>query len=202
MDLLPPVPIMKKLLPNCLVCLLLIVFNQVSHAQRPQIPWMQLSATSLTDHQGNLTHLKPAKFSVFILLSPECPLSRNYVSVINKLAQQYQAACYGIVPGATYSTTDITKFVKDYKPLFPILVDKRKKLTKVLKGSTTPECILVNQEGRVLYRGLIDNWAYSLGKQRKVITEKYLEDALSHAQSGTAILISQTKPVGCLINDL
>jgi len=198
----PPLPIMNKLLTTCLACLLLLLSEQTSYAQQARVPWTRLSSVRLTDHQGHSTHLNPSKLNVFILLSPECPLSRNYITVVNKLVKQSQVAFYGIVPGAAYSTAELSKFIKDYSPIFPVLIDSSKKLTKGLNGSITPECILIDQQGQVLYSGLIDNWAYSLGKQRKVVTERYLEDALSRARSGQMIQVSRTKPVGCLINDL
>lgn len=193
---------MNKYLLACLVCLHLILLQDIAHAQEVRIPWTRLSAVSLIDDQGHPTQIKPSKLNVFILLSPECPLSRNYVTVINKLVKQGHASFYGIVPGSAYSTKELSKFINDYKPGFPVLVDRTKKLTKGLNGTITPECFLVDQKGQVLYSGLIDNWAYSLGKQRKIVTEKYLEVALLKAHNGNVIQLSRTKPVGCMINDL
>lgn len=194
--------IMNKLLLACLLALPLLLSGQMSHAQKTRVPWARLSSVTLTDYQGHSTTIKPAKLNVFILLSPECPLSRNYITVINKLAKQTEVRFYGVVPGAAYSTADLSKFKKDYKPIFPVLIDSSKRLTTGLNGTITPECVLIDQHGQILYRGLIDNWAYSLGQQRKVITEKYLEEALMQARSGQTIQVNRTKPVGCLINDL
>ena len=194
--------IMNKLLLACLLALPLLLSGQMSHAQKPRVPWARLSSVTLTDYQGHSTTIKPAKLNVFVLLSPECPLSRNYITVINKLAKQTEVRFYGVVPGAAYSTADLSKFIKDYKPIFPVLIDSSKRLTTGLNGTITPECVLIDQHGQILYRGLIDNWAYSLGQQRKVITEKYLEEALMQARSGQTIQVNRTKPVGCLINDL
>jgi hypothetical protein len=193
---------MKKYRFYYLACLMLISLSQITFAQNTQMQWTQLSSVGLYDLGGKITHIKPSKLTVFVLLSPECPLSRNYVTVLNKLVAQNQAAFYGIIPGGAYSVADVAKFSKDYKANFPVFIDKSSKLTKSLHGSTTPECILTNENGHVIYRGLIDNWAYSLGKQRKVVTEKYLEVALTQTHAGKPVVVEHTKPVGCLINDI
>ena len=193
---------MNKYLLACVVCLQVLLLQHIACAQEIRIPWTRLAAVRLMDDQGHSTQIKPAKLNVFVLLSPECPLSRNYITVINKLVKQGHASFYGIVPGTAYSTADISKFTNDYKPNFPVLVDGSKKFTKGLNGTTTPECFLIDQKGQVLYSGLIDNWAYSLGKQRKVVTEKYLEEALLKARTDQVIRVSRTKPVGCLVNNL
>lgn len=193
---------MKNILRSTLILLLVIIRPSIGFSQEPRVPWMQLSAYSLVDSAGKTIHIKPSKLTVFVLLSPECPLSKNYIPVLNKLVKKNHAAFYGIIPGNAYSAKEVAAFSKEFKADFSIFIDKSKKLTTTLRGTTTPECILVNEDGTIHYRGLIDNWAYSLGKQRKVVTERYLEDALSRIHAGKPILVSTTKPVGCLINDM
>jgi hypothetical protein len=51
----------------------------------------------------------------------------------------------------------------------------------------------------VIYQGRIDNWAYELGKKRKVITEYNLKDALTSVLLNKPISVSKTKAVGCYI---
>lgn len=143
---------------------------------------------------------KPA---VLIFLSPDCPLSKNYAPVLNSLAKKHpRVKFYGIFPGKSYSSEEIIAYGKDYDLVFPLLSDPLKQLSGYLKAKVTPEVILINPQGVVLYTGLIDNWAVSLGKQRRVITHHYLEDALTGFETGKEIAVRHTEPVGCLINDI
>jgi peroxiredoxin len=143
------------------------------------------------------------KPSIFIFLSPECPLCKNYSSTLNTLYQQFKdnIAFYGIIPGDAYSSKEIKAFSSNYKISFPLLIDSNKILSNYLQASITPQVILLNQKQHLLYKGAIDNWAVSLGKQRVKPTRFYLKDAIEESLQNELITIKRTQAVGCKIND-
>lgn len=145
--------------------------------------------------------LKDAPLSLFIFLSPECPLCQNYSPVLNRLQKQYtgKVRAYGIIPGKSYDAATIKTFREKYKIAFPLLTDASFKLAHYLQASITPEVVLLNAQGGLVYRGAIDDWLKDLGKMKTKITTHYLEDAIS-GYPGQAN-IKRTKAVGCLIND-
>jgi thiol-disulfide isomerase/thioredoxin len=152
------------------------------------------------DQPFSLSLAKPA---VFVFLSPECPLSKNYAPVLNSLVKKHPGlSFYGIFPGKAYSAAEIKEFEKEYSISFRLLSDPIMQLTQHFKAKVTPEVFLLNQAGHVLYSGLIDNWAVSLGKKRQVVTHHYLNDAITRFESGKEITVTHTDPVGCLINDI
>ena len=162
------------------------------------ITGMELRTTGNKSVYLNLD--KPA---VLIFLSPDCPLSKNYAPVLTQLAKKHPGInFFGIFPGKSYSSEEISGYGKDYGLSFPLFSDPLKQLTGYLKAKVTPEVMLINPKGVILYTGLIDNWAVSLGKKRQVITNHYLEEAISSYESGRQITVSHTEPVGCLINDI
>ena len=59
---------------------------------------------------------------------------------------------------------------------------------------------MIDNEGNLIYRGMIDNWFYALGKYRKITTAYYLEDAINAYLKGEDVSIKQTEPIGCFIN--
>ena len=142
-------------------------------------------------------------FTVFVFLSPECPLCQNYSGVLNNLYKQYNShiQMYGIIPGKAYSNEEIKKFKQQYDIQFPLLIDYDKKLTSYLHAVVTPQVILLNNKYQLLYKGAIDNWVVSLGKQRVKTTQNFLHDALQQSLSNETVLIKRTKAVGCRIND-
>ncbi len=150
---------------------------------------------------NDVQHAKP--LTLFIFLSPECPLCQNYSTTLNKLCRQYAAnvQMYGIIPGKAYTIDDVKKFAHQYKISFPILIDANKKLTACLHASVTPQVILLNNKNVLLYKGAIDNWVQSLGRQRVNVTEFFLQDALQQSTSNKTVLVKRTKAVGCSIND-
>lgn len=147
--------------------------------------------------------LPSSSLYLFIFLSPECPLCKNYTPVLNQLEKQYDHAVkfIGIVPGKTYTAATIQKFAKKYKTEFAILIDPAKKLTNYLHASVTPEVILLDSQYQLLYQGAIDNRMKSLGVKRWQATENYLSDAVSQYLQHTSVTIKRVKATGCLIND-
>lgn len=142
-------------------------------------------------------------FTLFIFLSPDCPLCRNYSGTLDSLYNQYknQVQVYGIIPGKAYSNEEIKQFIHDYDIQFPLLADYDKKLTAYLHAVVTPQAILLDNKFQLLYKGAIDNWVQSLGKQRVKATQFFLSDALQQSISNQTVLVKRTKAVGCRIND-
>lgn len=140
---------------------------------------------------------------LFIFLSPECPLCKNYAPVLDSLQRRYNGSIrlIGIVPGKTYSTTVIKAYARKYKVHFPLLIDPEKKLTAYLHAAVTPEVILLTPQFELVYRGGIDNRVKQLGVKSWKATENYLSDALSQYLQHTAAAVKRTKPIGCRIND-
>ncbi|MEO5571105.1 MAG: redoxin domain-containing protein [Bacteroidia bacterium] len=158
---------------------------------------------STTDNsQYDFSSLKNNKASVFIFLASDCPLSQNYTLTLNKLQEQFKKnsiVFYGIIAGTNFNKKEVDDFVNKYKINFPVLLDSGFNLAAYFKASKTPEVFVVNPEQKILYKGAIDNWAADLGVHRTVITEHYLEDALTNIIQNNDVRIKETKAVGCFI---
>lgn len=176
------------------------------------LPWCfsftnadKLSAIPLLDLKGKkvyLNQINKHKATVLIYVSPECPLCQSYSLTINNLIETYapkQVAFYGIVPGLDYDVADILKYQRTYKSRLPLYRDTEKKTVQLIGATITPEVFVLNQAGALVYAGRIDNWAYELGKKRKVITEHNLRDALVSVLANRPVLVKKTKAVGCFI---
>jgi peroxiredoxin len=158
-------------------------------------------------HSLNNTKIEERKVrnnkpTVYIFLSPECPLCQSYSLTIRNLFEAYRVKgiqLIGIVPGSDYDAATIKQFMRKYNLPIPIYTDPSFAFTKHLKATITPEAFFVNPNGVVLYSGRIDNWAYELGKKRKVITEKDLQNALEAFTQQQPIKVTQTKAIGCYI---
>ena len=167
-----------------------------------------ISSYSLLDVNTEKTlHLDKAsdgkKLSLFVFLSPECPLCQNYSTLLNSLRSLYagQVDQYGVIPGAGYSTKEVRTFGQKYRITFPLLIDDSKKFTHYLQATITPEVILLGPKDELLYKGAIDNLLQDLGKRRLKATKNYLQDAIEASLHNKVVPVNQTKAVGCLIND-
>lgn len=150
----------------------------------------------------DLSELKKNKGSVLVFLSPECPICQKYTLTLNQIEKEFLARgikFYGIVTGVNFKTRDINRFANKYGITMPILLDPAYALTKSVAATVTPEVMLFNADGVLLYDGKVDNWYESIGSRRTVITEFYLKDALTGFLNGTEIKVKRTTPVGCFI---
>jgi peroxiredoxin len=166
--------------------------------------WAQQSF-ELKDLKENPVVLKETfsgKARVYIFLSPECPLCQSYSLTLRNLYDQYHQKgieMIGIIPGADFTTAQIIEYRIKYKIPFTLLKDEKFLIVRKYKGTTTPEVVVVNGAGMLMYQGRIDNWAYELGKKRNVITEHDLQNVLELIATNKPVKVTRTKPVGCFI---
>jgi len=139
---------------------------------------------------------------VFLFLSADCPLCRSYSVILNRLYRRFgaQAVFYGMIPGRADPDSSVLAFAQKYHLLFPLYRDGDFSVTKRLHASITPQAIVLDGQGRLIYSGLIDDQVTGLGMQRAQSNRHYLEDALSAQIAGQRPLTSRTTPIGCLIN--
>lgn len=142
------------------------------------------------------------KASVFVFISPECPLCQNYSKVLNELYEKYSLEniqFYGVAAGSTYSMDEVGSYRENYGILFPIIMDKEYQLAHLFGATKTPEVVVINKKKEIIYNGAIDNWAFALGKKRQVVTEHYLFDVLEAVVSNQQIKVAHTETIGCII---
>ena len=169
-----------------------------------------ISPDSISSHQlyavsGKQTSvsISSSPLTVLIFLSPECPLSKNYVPVLKKLQAEFEGTVQfiGIFPGKAYTNMELRKFRNSYDIKFELYKDPSFAISSLAHATTTPEVVLLSPQGNVLYQGAIDDWMISLGKMRTKPSIHYLRNAIDQSLSGQFVTIKKTKPVGCLIND-
>jgi thiol-disulfide isomerase/thioredoxin len=164
----------------------------------------KIRAIELSSVNNKPIHIQPSeKLALFIFLSPECPLCKSYSVVLNKLAEDYAAAVdfFGIIPGKAYSADEVRTYQEKYRINFNLMMDKNKKLSTLLAATITPEVVLLDPEGIIIYRGAIDDWVVDLGKKKLKPEKDYLRTSLQQYTTHMPVLVSQTSPKGCYINE-
>jgi peroxiredoxin len=139
---------------------------------------------------------------VLFFVTTDCPLSNGYVPEMNRIAHDYSArgfAFYGVQGDATATAADVRRHAKEFGYSFPYLFDPQESLAAFTGATTTPEAAVLSPDGRVLYRGRIDNRLVDFGKQRPKPTEFDLRDALNAILNGKAVPHPRTAALGCAI---
>ncbi|MEM8894955.1 MAG: redoxin domain-containing protein [Bacteroidota bacterium] len=165
-----------------------------------------LDAITLTNYDGfdfDLSSYRNKDLTVYIFLGHECPICQKYGHTLRTFHEEFQKKnidIIGIVPLRDVGIETIAEYVELYDFKFPVLSDRNRILTDVVKATVTPEIIMVDNKGDLIYRGMIDNWFYALGKYRRVTTEFYLQDAIEAYLSNQQVAVQKTDPIGCFIN--
>lgn len=138
----------------------------------------------------------------FIFLSTTCPIAKSYIPELNRITKGLPTGTelFGIISETGTTRQEAVKHFADYEAAFPILFDASHLLSSTLRPTHVPEAFVLDAAGEVVYRGAIDNAYESIGRRRVNVENHYLEEAIAAAATGRKPLVSQTKPVGCVLS--
>ncbi|MBL7814623.1 MAG: redoxin domain-containing protein [Saprospiraceae bacterium] len=188
------------------IILLLMPFA-ATVAQSPSFTRTKLK--NLENKTVKLSHFIEDKPIILVAYGSDCPICQKYVPILRGMSDTFSTITFIFV----FSKWDSLQAIKDFvnevgdkgalshsvtKNIY-FLWDKKNKLLKKLKATTTPEAFLFDRNKKQLYRGAIDNWFFALGKYRPQATEFYLKNALTQFLNNEKITVPQTHPIGCII---
>ena len=84
---------------------------------------------------------------------------------------------------------------KQHGITYPVLSDSDGKVGHAYGASTTPHMFVIDEQGKVIYRGAIDDDPYGKGKARN----NYVDAALSEIAQGKQVTTTTARPYGCSI---
>lgn len=194
--------------PFSILIIILFVINSVK-GQSSKDTFSEFNNTSsfvllnIEQHKSARVNINDKPLSLFVFLSPECPLCQNYTKTLNQLHEKFkqQVNIFGIVPGSAYTVKDVAAFKNKYNINFSLFIDDKQNLTHYLKATVTPQVVLLNNKGSLVYTGAIDDWVQALGKKRLRVSTHYVEDAIVQSLQPEIVKIRKTNPIGCKIND-
>lgn len=155
---------------------------------------------SLADTDGkqrSFNDLKGKNGALIVFMSAQCPVVKAYADRINALAKDYQAKGISVI-GMNSNATESLDYVKsnmtERSYSFPMLIDKGNVVADKFGATVTPEVYLFDKDGKLVYRGAIDN-----DRSGENITARPLQDAVDATLGGKAVAKTETKAFGCSI---
>ncbi len=155
----------------------------------------------LTDKPVSLGDFKAKKAVVVAFIGTECPITNAYMPRLAELAKAY--ADKGVQFLAVNSNCNdapprIAGHAKKYGLTFPVLRDAANVVADRFGAKRTPEAFVLDPDGRVVYRGRIDD-QYGVGYKRDAPTRRDLAEALDEVLAGKPVSRPVTDPAGCFI---
>jgi peroxiredoxin len=149
-----------------------------------------------------------AKGQIVVLewINPECPFVKAHYQpdtmTMKKLAEKYtkdKKVVWLAINSSHFTTPEQNKeFVKQHELPYPVLLDHSGKTGRQYKAVTTPHMFIVDGQGKIAYRGAIDNAPLGRKPQNDVYVN-YVAKALDELLNGQAVTIRQTKSYGCSV---
>ncbi len=141
--------------------------------------------------------------AVLFFVTNDCPVSNAFAPEIARICAEYQpkgAACKLVYVDPGLSDAAAREHAATYRHGdYPRVVDRHHELVKAAGATVTPEAVVMDSSGKILYRGRIDNSIVTLGQSRRPATERDLRDALDATLAGKPVARPRTKALGCYI---
>src|SRR5438132_9376871 len=166
---------------------------------------------SLTDAKGKTHSLSDYKGKYVVLewFNPECPFVKKHYNSGNMQKLQEEYTGKGIVwltidssaPGTEGNLTpeQAEKKITDWKTRqTALLLDPEGKAGRAYGAKNTPDMIVINPKGKIVYEGAIDSKATPYPSDIPNSTN-YVKVALDESMAGKAVSTSSTKPYGCSV---
>jgi hypothetical protein len=147
--------------------------------------------------------VEKGRVEALFFVTNDCPVSNYYSHEIRRMCEDY--AQRGLACALVYTDSSLTddqarQHAKEYgHGSYPKIVDRAHALVKATGAAITPTAVLIKPDESIAYRGRIDNFYAAIGKQRRVVTEHDLRDALDAVIAGRAVAKPEVTPVGCYI---
>jgi thiol-disulfide isomerase/thioredoxin len=144
--------------------------------------------------------LPAAQLRVVLFMAPQCKICQYYSLTLRQLYEQYSTK--GVHFEAFMPGEWITDSIADaYQTRFrlPFDVNPDQTLHYELGATAVPEVFLLDEDGKVLYHGRIDDSYEAIGKRRTHVKHHELKNALDDALAQRMPSVPFVQPVGCII---
>jgi peroxiredoxin len=158
---------------------------------------------SVDGRELTIADAKGEKGTLVIFTCNHCPWVKAWETRIAELGNASQAKGIGVIAinsndPAAYpedSFDEMQKRAKDRGMRYPYVVDATSEVARAFGASHTPEIFLFGKDGKLAYKGAVDDNA----KEPEKVKEHFLADALEAVAAGKAPAMAETKALGCSI---
>ncbi len=144
--------------------------------------------------------IKAKPHTVLMFIAPDCPMCKTLSQPYNELVANYPTVQFlAVHSGKNYDAMEINMFATETKFIPPIFRDYEYEVAHQFNATITPEFILIDSSGSILYQGLMDDRILQLGSYKQTWNQFYLEDAIKDVLAGRAPKVVKTDAVGCVL---
>lgn len=162
-----------------------------------------LNVMDVTGKQHQPFADKKMKAAVLLFVSTDCPVANAFQPYLQEFEKAYAKQgvhCFMVYCFPGLKREQIEKHTKDFRIRMPAVLDAEQQLARITGATVTPEAVVIDQSGKVRYRGLINDLYAGYGKKRAKPAKHFLRDACDAVIAGGTVPNPVTKPLGCFIH--
>jgi peroxiredoxin len=148
-------------------------------------------------------YLEKYRAIAVIFMCNHCPYVRLYLDRLKELQAEFQDRAVTLIginandanqyPDDSFENMKV--FAAEHHLNFPYIRDVAQDVAQSFGAATTPEVFLLDQDGRLRYKGLIDD---NPDKPQEVQLS-YLRTAIAQVLDGAPVEPSETQAIGCSV---
>jgi hypothetical protein len=180
--------------------LLLVLSSLPAHGQQVSAWdwWHDLAVENLAGET-----IRPSgDWLVLIFISEECPVANASIPILNQLQADFGQQGFllvGVYCDPTLEKEQMAQHHKAFALSFETADDREQALVRWTRASYTPEALVYNAKGQLLYRGRIDNRVEDFGIKRPKATRRELREAMERLLAGEKGPFEFVPGFGCSI---
>ncbi len=161
----------------------------------------KLSLTTIDGRPLSPLDTSGKKAVVLFFVSPYCPTSNTFAPEMNAIQIEFdESFAFRFVHSDTSVTpADMIQHATLMEFKAPVLNDGEQKLAKLVGARVTPEVVVVDPEGKIVYQGRINDLYLGPTKRQREIKNHDLRAALKAILEGKEIPNPRTEAFGCEI---
>lgn len=138
---------------------------------------------------------------VLVFTTLDCPIVKRSLPKLRKLDEAYRdqgVQFVAINVGPSDAVVDVASQAVQADLGFPFAKDFKGEVVAAVGATRTPECVVLDSQRRLRYRGCIDS-EFRLGGVRPDVGREDLREAIEDVLAGREVRVEQTPVDGCLI---
>ena len=189
--------------PFALLCHLLICISTQCAGSTPAEYTLTEKSIQRVDGKSvpiqNILH--PRSLTIVVFIMHDCPISNRLLPEVKRIfsEQKGQTQCFVAYVEPESDKSSVIKHSTEYETKSWALRDTHLDLARSLGAKVTPECFVIAPDGKVIYRGRVNDLYVDFGKRRVEPTKHDLRDSINNARHGNSKQSTTIKPIGCYI---
>lgn len=164
------------------------------------LPALTAPSIKTVDLAGNPVTLPiPGKATGLFFVGCECPIANRGMPEFNRIVSASKEVAFYFVYADGCTKEEAAKHRKDYEIKAPAILDSKFKVSKFFKATVTPESVLFDKNGKLVYQGRINDSYSEHNVPRTTPSKNELRDAIQAMLNGKAVAEKYVAPVGCAI---